>query len=312
MRCFPALTQKNIPELTAQQESIFEKNIVWLFGSARGGTTWTASQLLSFQTNSINEPHIEEHLGMRAREINERFVRRIDNPQKNSGYFFSDQYKDVWTYYLKKLILHRFYAQTQDIFHKTIIKEVCQFGSADILSACMNNSRIIILLRDGRDIVDSLLDARSKGGWMTERGLYPITQDGSKKENQGFFQTPTRLLYMTNQSEAWVVRNENFLKAYNNHHKELRYMIKYEDLLKNTFDELRNLYNFIDIDISEDKLQKIVTKFSFENMSTEEKGEGKFLRSASPGRWRENFSEDEKKKINKIMRKMLQKLGYNI
>ena len=39
-------------ELTAEEESILEKNLVWVFGSARGGTTWLALQLMSYQTNS--------------------------------------------------------------------------------------------------------------------------------------------------------------------------------------------------------------------------------------------------------------------
>jgi len=77
-----------IVELSMDQESIFEKNIVWLFGSPRGGTTWVALQLLSYQTNSVNEPHIEEHLAMRANEIFDKFVRRIDNPQKKFQLLF--------------------------------------------------------------------------------------------------------------------------------------------------------------------------------------------------------------------------------
>ena len=44
-----------IPELSNTDELIFEKNLVWLFGSARGGTTWVALNLVSFKTNSIND-----------------------------------------------------------------------------------------------------------------------------------------------------------------------------------------------------------------------------------------------------------------
>ena len=298
--------------LTLEQETIYEKNIIWLFGHPRGGTTWTSSQLLSYKTNSINEPHIEEHLGIRAMEFFGQFTRRIDNPQKNPGYFFSQEYKDTWMIYLKKLLLNRFYAETKDIHIKTIIKEVCTFGGADILAECLKLSKIIILLRDGRDQVDSLLDARSEDGFMTKDGREPITGDGKSKSKGSFAPVPSKNVFIRNQSKAWGIRTQNFLKTYNNHPKELRYMVKYEDLLNNTFEELKKLYEFIGIEISDEELQKIVTKYSFKNIPMEEKGRGKFTRSATPGKWKENFSEEEIKIMNQEMGDLLKNLGYEI
>lgn len=302
---------KNIVHLNEEEEAIFEKNIVWLFGHPRGGTTWTALQLLSYNTNYVNEPHIDDHIGVRAAETSGRFVRRIDNPQNNSEYFFSSDYKDTWMHYLKKLLLHRFYAQTKDIYKKTIIKEVCVFGSADIISECMKNSKLIILVRDGRDQIDSLVDARSNVGFMTKAGNEPITKESSQKQNT-FVPVPTRRIFITNQSKSWVIRSKNFLKAYNNHPKELRYKLKYEDLLGNTLNELRKLYDFIEINITNHKLQEIINKFSFANIPESEKGQGKFARSATPGKWKENFSIEERKILLQEMGKMLKKLGYKI
>ena len=299
-------------ELSKEQELTLEKNLVWLFGSPRGGTTWVASQLLSYQTIIINEPHIDEHLAMRAGEFLDKFVRRIDNPQKNSEYFFSEKYKQVWKYYLKKLIIHRFYAQTNDLTHKTIVKEVAHFGSADILLDCLSNSKAIILLRDGRDVIDSLVDARSKEGWMTKSGLKPITKVKENTNEESFLPTPNRRVFVKNQSKAWVVRTENFLKAYNNTPTDLRYLVKYEELLKNTKNELKKIYEFIKIDILDSDLQKMVEKFNFKNIPEDKKGSGKFTRSATPGKWRENFDQDEKKIMNQIMGKTLQKLDYEL
>lgn len=290
-------SKRNIVELSPEQELVFEKNLIWLFGSARGGTTWVALQLLSHQTNSINEPHIDEHLGAQATEISDRFVRRIDNPQKNPEYFFSKKYRDVWIYYLRKLILNRFYAQARDLTRKTIIKELDTWGTADILTECTKNSKIIILLRDGRDVLDSLIDARTKEGFMTKEGnMTPPPAN--------------RRVFITDHSKLWVARNENFLKTYENYPKNLRYMVKYEDLLKNTFEELKKLYKFIDVDIDDNEIQKLITKFSFKNIPEKEKGKGKFYRIASPGLWKKNFSEDEKKVMDSVMGKMLQKFGY--
>ncbi|HUS50079.1 MAG TPA: sulfotransferase domain-containing protein, partial [Candidatus Paceibacterota bacterium] len=110
--------------------------------------------------------------------------------------------------------------------------------------------------------------------------------------------------------KLWEIRNRKFLEAFENHSKNLRCMIKYEDLLNNTFDELKNLYKFIDVKISDDDLLKIIDKYSFKNLPEDEKGSGKFTRSATPGKWRENFSEDEQNIMNEIMGTMLKKLGY--
>jgi len=286
----------NFQELTSEQESNLERNIVWLFGGPRSGTSWLALQLLSFQTNSIDELHIEEHLSMPAMEYKDRFVRRIDNPQKSPNYFFSEKYKDTWMHFLKKLILNRIYAQTKDLSRKTIIKEVCSFGSTDILSDCLSNSKIIILLRDGRDVIDSLYDARGEEGFMTKNlDLKPIL---NKHE------------FLKEKSQKWVIRTENFLKAFENHAEGLRYMIRYEDLRKDTLTELEKLYRFLKIDIPKEELQEIVTKYSFENIPTEDKGKGKFARSATSENWKNNFTEEEKGLTNSIMGDLLKKLGY--
>jgi len=290
---------KHVKELDDKQENTFEKNLVWLFGSARGGTTWVATQLLSFQNNIINEPHIDEHMGVRAGEIHERIARRIDVNSEYDDYFFSKKYKKTWMFFLRKLILNRFFAQTQNLERKTIIKELDTWGTADIIAECTKNSRIIILLRDGRDVIDSLVDARRKEGFMTkERNMTPLPGG--------------RPVFIKNHSKLWVSRTEKFLQAFENHSKDLRYMVKYEDLLFDTFTELKKLYRFIDVEISDDKIRKIIEKYSFKNIPSNEKGSGKFTRSATPGKWKENFSEEEQTLMNEIMGPMLKNFDYNI
>jgi len=291
------LKTENFSALTDREELIFEKNIVWLFGSARGGTSWVALELLSHNTNNINEPHIEDHLSMRAYQNNRPpFFRRIDNPLKSDDYFFSEKYKEVWMQFLKKLILNRFFAQTKNIDKKTVVKEPCSFGATDILTECMNNSKTIILQRDGRDVLDSIYDAKSKDGFMTKAtGKAPI---------------PNKINFITNISYLWVNRTEHFLKTFENLPKDLRWMVKYEDILKNTFDELDKLYDFLEIDISKDEIQNIISKFDFNNIPERNKGSGKFHRSASPGKWKENFNEEEKSIMNEIMGETLKKIGY--
>ena len=87
-------------------------------------------------------------------------------------------------------------------------------------------------------------------------------------------------------------------------------MIKYEDLLNNTLDELKKIYDFIGIKISDKELEKITDKYSFKNIPQSKKGSGKVTRSASPGKWKENFSQEEQKIMNDVMGETLKEVGY--
>jgi len=70
------------------------------------------------------------------------------------------------------------------------------------------------------------------------------------------------------------------------------------------------MYSFLEIKISEKELKSIIDKYNFKNIPEEKRGTGKIARIASPGKWKENFSEEEKIVINEIMKEYLQMLGY--
>jgi len=298
---FHSLHEYSLPrkkELTTDQEQKIEQNLVWIFSSHRSGSTWLSLQLLSYKTKSINELHISSHLATPEEGITDRTIRRIDQMKNLPSYFFSNRYKGSWLYYLKKLILNRIFSEVNEVSKKIIIKEPGGVtGASDVILQCLPKSKIIALIRDGRDVLDSFLDARQTNGFMTRIGETPITSEN-------------RLQYIKSQSKVWVAYMEKLLETYNNHPKNLRYLVKYEDLLSNTNDELKKIYEFIEIDISDEELQKIVDKFCFKNIPPKEKGKGKFIRSATSGKWKENFTTEEIKIMTEIMQKMLKKLGY--
>ncbi len=284
-------------EVSDEQEKIIEKNLVWVFSIGRSGSTWLGKQLLSHNTDYIHEPEITSHLGVTADRFGKEGRRvRIKDMRKSPDYFLSNVYKDTWIFYLRKFIINRIYAQIQDLSKKIILKESTRFDASDIISECLPNSQIIVLFRDGRDVTDSRLDARSSGGWVSQNTGHSLDEK-SRKE------------FIEESSWDWVLVTENLLKTCRLRKKSV-YQIKYEDLLKNTLEELEKIYQFLKINISKDDLLKIVEKYSFKNIPSEKKGKGKFFRSASSGKWKENFSEDEKEIMKKIMWNTLRKLGY--
>jgi len=289
-----------IIELNPKNELSLEKNIVWVFGSIRGGTTWLGSQLLSYNTQIMSEPRFARFVGDRRMWI-EVNGKKEEIQGKNPDYIFSHKTKKTWLYFLRKLILNRVYSQYPDLLKKIVMKEPLEKGGSDIISECLPNSKIIILLRDGRDVVDSKLDA------LRDENSWGVVKEGRKPINPA-----NRLHYIQNYSQNWVELMEDLMRAYNNHAENLRILVRYEDLRNNTVDELKKIYEFLQIEIKNEELEKLVSKYSFENIPAESKGQGKFTRFASPGKWKENFNEKEKNLMDSIMGKTLAQLHYKL
>jgi len=297
-------TSKNvtkISQLTEEEENILEKKMVWIFAPPRSGTTWFGSQLLNHSSNIIwFEPWIGFHLAaMAEQKISEnkepQFERIIDANAKSDSYFFSSLHRINWLPALRKFILTRTYSEAQTLSKNIIIKEPVGAQASDILMECFPSSKLIFLLRDGRDVVDSRIDMHRKSSWANLRPL----------------DTPQiRMRMIRWYSYQWKKIIERINKAYKNHSKDLRILVRYEDLRKNTENELQKIYKFLDIKIELDEIKKIVEKFSYENITNEQKGNGKFIRLASPGKWKENFSSEEIKLMEDVMESTLKKLGY--
>ena len=281
------LGKRKIVKLTDDEENVIETKMVWVFGSPRSGSTWFANRLLRHDRNTNwSEPYIGLHLDL---------FRKWKLTREN--YFFSDKYKEYWLPYLRKLILLRAFGIDRDIQKNVIIKEPNGSQGADIICECLPNSKVIFLLRDGRDIVDSLIDTHKENSWNENKK--PIKSNEERKE------------LIKKYSQDWKATTEIVLNAFNNHDDNLKILVKYENLIKDTLEELKKVYQFLDLEINEEQMSKIITKFDFKNIPAEKKGSGKFNRSASPGKWRESFDNEEKKIMEEIMLKTLLKLGYS-
>lgn len=293
---------ENCKELTEEEESILEKNLVWVFASPRSGTTWLVTQLLTYNTNQLDEPYIGAHIGGPFNiEVLGKQPSLIIEHKNRPDYFFSDKYDKAWKFYSRKYILNRIHFQFKELNKKIIIKEPNGLEGAEAIMECFPQSKIIIVLRDGRDILDSMVDARSefsaRGGWLSDKAAtIPKVE---------------RIPFLVAEAEFWLTRMKILKKIYENHSKNLVHFVKYEDLRKHTFQELKDIYEFLEIEIDDlHRLQVRVEKFDFDRIPEEDKGKGKPARSASPGKWKENFSEEEKIVVEEIIGDTLHQLGY--
>ena len=89
--------------------------------------------------------------------------------------FFATQFSHVVTPALGKLLRERFLAQVVRYPPEAsvakavaVIKEPAGSQSADLISSSLPKSRLLFLLRDGRDVVDSGLAANLAGSWVSK------------------------------------------------------------------------------------------------------------------------------------------------
>ena len=163
---------------------------------------------------------------------------------------------------------------------------------------CLPNSKIIFLVRDGRDVVDSWIDAHREGSWEPDRKSLKTPQERMQK--------------ITEYSNYWKNLTSTVQIAYQKHNPDLRLLVKYENLRKDTLSELKKVYEFLDIKTDDSELEQIIDKYRFEKIPFFSRGKGKFHRSAKPGNWKKNFNQQEQEAMNSIMGPALKKMGYQI
>jgi len=291
-----------VKELSNSDELILEKNLVWIFASSRSGTTWLGTELLTHQTHIMSEPKLDLHLGPLS-YMNEEMPTEYELNQNRPTYIFSTIYSNTWKFYLRKLILNRINSQFKDLSKKIIIKDPSgsTFGF-NIIASCFPNSKIIWLVRDGRDVIDSQLDARIYG--YSKGGRFEKDKDKKILENE-------RYDFIKKRARLWKDMMKRMKTMLDNHSPDLRLIVYYEKLRNSTIEELQKIYQFLDIKISKDELEKIVSNYSFENIPSEKKGKGKLTRSAKHGGWKNNFRDKEKDLMEKLLGNTLKKLGYD-
>ena len=283
--------------LTEEQEKLLENKMIWVLGTPRSGSTWLCKELLKHNENVIwDEPFIGK--------IFEEIKQTIDSKTRITNLFFHPRFKsNCWLPIFRKFIVTRAYHHSQNLDKNIIIKEPTGGGGSEILMECLPNSKMIFLLRDGRDVTDSFMDAIKPESWKGSRKDHPKTEEEIEKK---------RHKKINQYSKMWNSFISAVSKSYDTHNPELRLLVKYEDLRKDTLPELKKIYDFIGIKITEEDLERKIEEAAYENVPQSEKGPGKKIRTANPGNYVENFSADEIKLMNSIMEDTLKKVGYHI
>ena len=117
---------------------------------------------------------------------------------------------------------------------------------------------------------------------------------------------------MSQHSNLWVRRTMASQRAYESLPDGQRLLVRYEEILADTPGQLRRIFDWLGLEITDKELEETVKRHAFESAPRDRRGPGKPMRAATPGLWRENLTEDEQRTMHEIMGAKLAELGYDV
>jgi hypothetical protein len=287
--------------------------LAWIFGSSRSGSTWLLRMLSELErVIPIDDPHLGHHLGIwrpiplawaTAKEP-PKLGTLADYKRRKRDYLFSDRYRDTWIPQLRDLISARFEAQAAEDIRKAggvedpvvVVKEPGSHA-ADTIMDVFPDSCLIFLLRDGRDVVDSWLDAYRDGTWATDEGAYGVDDAG-------------RTALIRWQSSVWLHRTEVVQETYSRTAPDRRVLLRYEQVREDPVSCLERVCDLLGIETTKDQLERIAKGNEFSKIPESRKGAGQEIRRAQPGGWSSHMSREEIVAMHEILAGKLNELGY--
>ncbi len=256
-------------------------NVVWIFGSGRSGSTWLRRMMGEMRGHRVwEEPMVGALFG-------EFYSKAPEENLRSADYVMGEPIRRGWIHSVRNFVLDaaRYSNPNLGPGEYLVVKEPNGSVGAPLLMEALPESRMILLIRDPRDVVASMLDAAGEGGWHRERfGRGAVGRRAlADRKPEAFVRLRART-YMRGVGAA--------LRAFEAHDGR-KALVRYEDLVADTPATMRRIYSGLGIPAERRELDRVVAKHSWENVPAEEKGTGKFYRKGTPGGWREDLTPDQ-------------------
>ena len=278
----------------SEYRGIDAENVVWIFGTARTGSTWLAFMMEELEQNTMwREPYV----GVLFGQLYNGWVG--EKHFKTKHFILGQRARQSWVKSVRAFVLNeasmRFPAVIGGGY--LVIKEPNGSAGAPLMMEALPESRMIFLVRDPRDVVASALDAARKGSWLYKRR---VEEGGGRTEP--FEMEEDALAERT--ANLYVENVGNSKKAYDAH-RGPKVFVKYEDLRSDTLVIMRRIYSELGMEVDDGEFVRAVEKHAWENIPAENKGEGKFHRKATPGGWHEDLTGEQVKIVERITAPLL-------
>jgi Sulfotransferase family len=316
----PAQTRSPTTEAAVKRGAAYlrshEDRLGWIMGSSRSGSTWLLRMLSELEpVVGIDDPHLGHHLGVwrpqplawATAEAQPELTTLEQLKRGEDDFFFAERYRDAWMPPLRDLIRRRFGAQlaeTRPLDAKdgqaraapvVVVKEPGS-QAVEMLLDLFPGSRLVFLLRDGRDVVDSWLDGYRDGSWAIAEGAFAVAPEG-------------RVALASWLGTVWAYRTRAVARAFARLPADRRVLVRYEELLGDTAGELKRVCAALGIDIAPRELKRVADEHAFERVTRGERGPLHAVRNAAPGGWRRRPAA-ERRAMHQAMASELTRWGY--
>jgi hypothetical protein len=267
-------------------------NLVWIFGTARVGSTWLGAMMEDLKDHSVwHEPIVGRLFG--------DFYYDDAGHRRGKHFIMGNRYREVWLRSIREFVLSGASARFPEVKRRgyLVIKEPNGSVGAPLLMEALPESRMIFLVRDPRDVAASSLDASRKGGWFYE-------SRGAKAQAKARWAESKPDAVVKGTANKYVKYVGNTARAYEAH-KGPKVLVKYEDLRADTLAEMERIHEVLDVPVGSENLAEVVQKHSWESIPEEKKGAGKFYRKGTPGGWREDLTPGQRAIVEKTAASLL-------
>lgn len=262
------------------------ENMIWIFGMGRSGNTWLLGMMRDITNHKTwDEPLVGNLFG-------EFYNKETVVNLSRADFIMGSPTRRGWIRSIRNFVLDgAAYShprlRPEDLL---VIGEHNGSVGAPLIMESLPESRMILLVRDPRDVVASILDGARRGGWIyqwkeknTMWGHDTLTEEGPN-------------VYVKHLAERYL-REVGCAKRAYDLHEGRKVLVRYEDLRADTLRTMRLIYSQLEIPVDNEELQRIVAVHSWENIPEKNKGAGKFNRKAAPGAWNADLTAEQARLI---------------
>jgi hypothetical protein len=305
---------------------VLEERSIWIFSTARSGSTWIAHDIIGWRdrARTVDESGIGRMFAPLAWDAERFFAidRRIQAYESGLPYETSEltrlvpgvppferSFRDLGRelQILNHMNFDLFHRLLRDCalehvlnewgvrhYQKLAFKMPNDSHGADFIMRAFPRSRMVFLMRDGRDVM------RSRFSPFASRDLAETTDPELRRYAIAFY------------AHFWNFEVDIMRSAYDAHNSNLRYFVRYEDMRTDPTTHIGRLLEALDMTVPPDDLTQLVKDATLENMPAETRGPTQARQTGQVGGYRSSFSPEEIELMNGIMRKNLQRYGYEV